>query len=73
MLRSRVRSSGGTRVPASDPRTDHVATLDIARNLLIHVHSVGINGKSASGRDLIEQDACGKVEALGGGVGLRRT
>ena len=57
----------GTRVPDSDARTDHVAVLDTTRNLLIYVHSVGINGKAASGHKLKKLDMVGKIDALGGG------
>jgi hypothetical protein len=59
--------SDGTQVPASDPRIDHVAVLDTTRNLLIYPHSVGIDGKPASGHALKEQNAVGQVDALGGG------
>ncbi len=57
----------GTQVPATDPRTDHVAVLDPALNLQFYVHSVGINGKAATGHKLKEQDAVGQIDALGGG------
>ena len=56
----------GTRVPASDPRTDHVAVLDTTRNLLIHPHSIGINGKAARDvRDL--KPVVEQLDILGGG------
>ena len=37
----------GSHLPADDPRTDHVAVLDRTRNLLIHPHSIGIDGEAA--------------------------
>jgi len=56
----------GTRVPSSDPRTDHVAVLDITRNLLILAHSIGINGEAASdARDL--KPVVEALDILGGG------
>ncbi|MCD7096905.1 DUF1566 domain-containing protein [Stenotrophomonas sp. MMGLT7] len=57
----------GSQVPASDPRIDHVAVLDTVRNLLIHPHSIGINGKAASGYRLKEENVVAQVDALGGG------
>ena len=56
----------GTRVSASDPCTDHVAVLDTTRNLLIHPHSIGINGKAARDvRDL--KPVVEQLDILGGG------
>lgn len=58
--------SDGTRVPASDPRTDHVAVLDNTRNLLFLAHSVGINGERADdARNL--KAAVEQIDILGGG------
>jgi len=58
--------SDGTRVPSTDPRTDHVAVLDTTRNLLFLAHSIGINGERAEdARELkavVEQ-----LDILGGG------
>ena len=57
--------SDGSQVPASDPRTDHVAVLDTTRNLLIYPHSIGVNGKAAPLAKLLE--AVLKIDVLGGG------
>lgn len=55
----------GSQVPADDPRTDHVAVLDTTRNLLIHPHSIGINGKPAPLAKLLT--ALVHLDVLGGG------
>jgi hypothetical protein len=55
----------GTRVPATDPRTDHVAVLDTTLQLLIYPHSVGVDGKRAKQAQL--KDAVAKLDVLGGG------
>ncbi len=55
----------GTQVPMTDPRTDHVAVLDTARNLLIHPHSIGVGGKRAPAEKL--PAAVAKLDVLGGG------
>ena len=55
----------GSQVPASDPRTDHVAVLDTTRNLLIHPHSIGVNGEPAPLAKLLT--ALVHLDVLGGG------
>ena len=56
----------GTRVSASDPRTDHVAVLDTRLNLEFLVNSIGINGKTARDvRDL--KPVVEQLDILGGG------
>ncbi len=55
----------GTQVPASDPRTDHVAVLDTSRSLQVYVNSVGVNGKRAPFKKLTQ--ALPKLDVLGGG------
>lgn len=57
--------SDGTRVPADDPRTDHVAVLDVEHNLLLYVNSVGKDGKKIKPKDA--QAAVDLIDALGGG------
>jgi hypothetical protein len=54
----------GTKVPATDPRTDHLAVLDTLLRLEFHVNSVGVNGKRASPAAL--KKAVAKLDVLGG-------
>jgi hypothetical protein len=55
----------GAQVPADDPRTDHVAVLDTTRNLLIHPHSIGVDGETAPRDRLLA--AIAELDVLGGG------
>ena len=56
----------GARLPASDPRTDHVAVLDTRLNLEFLVNSIGISGKAARDvRDL--KPVVEQLDILGGG------
>jgi len=57
--------SDGSRLPADDPRTDHVAVLDTTRSLLIHPHSITVDGESAPRDKLLA--AIAELDILGGG------